>query len=88
MTFNACGAGPGDVADLVGQGRERRALERRREGDHLAERRVGGVGRVVDELQEREDDDAALRVRDQVDLAAGIGALLRRATGRRAGTPR
>src|SRR5207244_1189649 len=42
------------------------------ERDHGAERGEGRVARVVDELEERVDDDATLRVCDEVDLAPRV----------------
>ena len=50
-------------------------LVRRRQGHDRPDGRVLGIGGVVIVLEEDVDDDSALRVGDQVDLAAGLLAL-------------
>ena len=71
VEHRAAGRRRADVGRDLG---ERCALVRRRERDDGAERRQRRVGRVVRELEERVDHHPALRVRDEVDLAARMRA--------------
>ncbi len=57
---------------LLADRRDRRTLVGRRERDHVAERWERAVAGVVVAGEEHVDHEAALRVRDEVDLATGV----------------
>src|SRR5207248_1390829 len=69
------GATDGRGADLSAGGGERRALVRRGQRDHVAERRQRAVTGLVEMPQEPVDDDPTLRVRDEVHLATRLLSL-------------
>src|SRR5215204_3181208 len=65
----------GTGSPVGGCRRERRALVRRRQRHDRPDGWVLGIGGVVVVLEEDVDDDSALRVGDEVDLAARMLAL-------------
>ena len=82
------GTSPRGAGGVLGRGGSRCSAERRRQGDGRAQRWIRRITRVVHVREELRDNDAALRVREEIHLSPGLAPLellhlLTQATGGR-----